>query len=706
MKKTIMFILNLAIICLLSACELANLALSPQSSKSSSDLNPEFSLPGGFYESSFDLYLVAKPETTVYYTLDGSTPTVDDEIWTGPLWIEEQWIEEQTVQIIDDSTDIPKTPISWIQSSVEKWIEPKGPIFSGTVVKAIAYDQNQNYSEVVTSTYFVSPDMKVKYTFPIMSLSMDINDLYDYEKGIHIAGKAYDPSIPQTTSNRTGNYFESGIDWEREVTVEMFSTSGLTLINQEAGIRLHGGLSRKYPIKSYRLYARSEYDEISSFNHPFFDDRALAQYKRIILRAGGQTYEYTFMGEAAAQKILEPLSLDIQYSTPVILFINGEYFGIRNIRDRYDTWYLENVYGIKRNQATILTGHAFVEDGSQIGAANYTSMYSYATTKNMSNMKNYRHIETQMDVDNFIDYYIAQLYFANQDWPQNNILYWKKNVMYQPNAPYGHDGRWRWMVYDVDAGFAASWGGNKPEINTYDQLTGKTWKTGRLFISLLENPEFKSKFAHRVETLLSTVLSSETTLGVVDEMTSAYALEMQEHINRWGYPTNYETWMFYVNRMKKFAEERPSYLREYTQSFLDINNQVLIRMRHNKDHGNVIVHGHQQTDGDQLIEVYHDLEILIEAIPFDGYRFKGWYNENNELVSIDQKTLIDPSQTIELEARFEEGNAWESVIISTQMIWTIQIILGVLVIFIIHLSTSNMMTKQKLNRFKLSKYIR
>jgi hypothetical protein len=683
MKKSIMFILNIALISFISACEFGNIVLVPKSSRLNAELNPSFSLPGGFYDSAFELELDAKPETTIYYTLDGSIPTQEDLMWNGPLWIDEMWIDDnQAVQIIDDASDIPSAPISWIRSSYDKWTEPSGDIFAGTVIKAIAFDEDDNYSEVITNTYFVAPNMSSKYTFPIVSLSTDVMNLFGYDQGINVAGKMYDETIPLTTSNRTGNYFESGIEWERPITFEMFSTHGLTLINQEAGLRVHGGLSRKYPIKSYRLYARSEYDEASRFDYPFFENRDLARFKRLILRAGGQAYEYTFMGEAAAQKILEPLDLDIQYSAPVILFINGEYFGIRNIRDRFDTWYLENQYGVSRNQSTILTGHAFVDDGSQVGAANYLSMYRYITTKNMAVMKNYRHIEKQMDIDNFIDYYIAQLYFANKDWPQNNILYWKKNVMYQPNAPYGHDGRWRWMVYDVDAGFAASWGGNTPDINSYDVLTGETWKTGRLFKSLLNNPEFRSKYAYRLETLLDSVLSTESTLSVVNEMENLYAPEMQEHIDRWGYPTTYETWEFYVDRMKTFAEERPTYLHQFTQSFLNIDDQVSIRVKHNTDHGNVFVHDHLQSDGDLLLDAYMDLNLILEASSSEGYRFLGWYDETGELISKDHHIMIEPELGLELEARFEPGNELISLFISAQFIWIFQMVLGISLIII------------------------
>ncbi len=700
MKKCILITLYIALLVMLSACEFGNTLLVPRTTKINPVYNPSFSHLGGFYETAFELDLVAQPNTTIHYTLDGSTPTQEDPIWTTAMLIDLKVIPEgQSVQIIDEASDIPQTPISYIRSSADKWTEPKGEIFSSTVVKAVAFDSRNNQSEVITQTYFVSPDMFDKYTFPIISLSTDIKHLYDYQTGINIAGQAYDENIPQTTSNRTGNYFESGQAWERPVTVEMYSRQGLSLIHQEAGLRVHGGLSRKYPIKSYRLYARSEYDEASSFQYPFFEDRELSKYKRIILRAGGQAYEYTFMGEAAAQMILKPLNLDIQYSTPIILFINGEYFGIRNVRDRYDTWYLENLYGIRRDQSTILTGHAYMEDGSQIGAANYMSMYRYATTKDMRVMRNYRHIEKQMDVDNFIDYYIAQLYFANKDWPQNNILYWKKNVSFNPNAPYGHDGRWRWMVYDVDAGFAASWGGNTPEINSYEVLKGDTWKTGKLFVSLLENPEFKSKYMYRLESLLKSTLSSQVTTDMIESMENLYAPEMQEHIDRWGYPTTYETWQFYVQRMKTFANERPAYLKTYTELFLGIDEQVGVQINHDSERGIVKVHDHLDSPGVFTLEAYLDLPLVVEATSRQGYRFTGWYDESGQLVSKNHQTHLLPYEGLELEARFESGNEFAGLLIPESISRLFQVMGGMVVVaisltMINHVLTRKAMTKQ------------
>jgi hypothetical protein len=629
------------------------------------DLNPILSHQAGFYDTSVLLEIQAKPNTIVYYTLDSSEPNQNSYLYTNPILIEEDYVsvdgEPVFIQRNNDGIPIgePSYPISMIISTSKGWIQPIEDIFKATVVKVVAYDQDLNSSMIITNTYFVDENMDERYTFPIMSISTDISNLFDYETGINVPGIFYNAELGEEgTSNRTGNYFQTGDEWEKPVHIEYFTSDGSLEFKQNAGIRVHGGLSRKYPIKSYRLYARGSYDEDSYFNYKFFEDKEIDLFKRIILRAGGQTYQYTVMGEAAAQSLLKPLDLDMQYSQPIILFINGEYFGIRNIRDRIDRYYLSTHYGMDPDDVTILTGNGYFEDGDTRGAAHYQAIYQFITLKDMSLKKNYEHVQTKIDVDNLIDYYIAELYFGNVDWPQNNILYWRKNVNYNPNAPYGHDGRWRWIVYDVDASFGASWGGFYPEIESFERLTGENWKTGKLFTSLLKNDEFKAKFIYRLMDLMDSTFEVDRATSIVNEMIDLYKPEIQEHIDRWGYPSSYATWLNYSERMVEFATRRPSHLEGQMMDYLDLRNlpkhQFIVNM--DKTMGNIKVNSLVIEDIDTYENEFYDhLMVTMEAIPKDNHRFIGWYDSNGYLMSSNKKIVITPQQAFEFEARFEVG---------------------------------------------------
>jgi hypothetical protein len=629
------------------------------------DLNPILSHQAGFYDTSILLEIQAKPNTMVYYTLDSSLPNQNSYLYTSPILIEEEYVsvdgEKIFIQKNNDGIAIPEPsyPISMIISTSKGWIPPKEDIFKATVVKVIAYDIDLNSSEILTNSYFVNENMDEKYKFPIMSISTDIHNLFDYEEGINVPGVFYDADLGEDgTSNRTGNYFQSGDQWEKPVHVEYFTSDGNLEFKQNAGIRIHGGLSRKYPIKSYRLYARGSYDEDSYFNYKFFEDKEIDLFKRIILRAGGQTYQYTVMGEAAAQSLLKPLDLDMQYSQPIILFINGEYFGIRNIRDRIDRYYLSTHYGMDPDDVTILTGNGYYEDGDTRGAAHYQAIYQFITLKDMTSKKNYDHVQKKIDVDNLIDYYIAELYFGNVDWPQNNILYWRKNVNYNPNAPYGHDGRWRWIIYDVDASFGASWGGFYPEIESFERLTGENWKTGKLITSLLKNDEFKAKFIYRLMDLMDSIFEEDRASSIVNEMIDLYKSEIEEHINRWGYPTSYATWLNYSERMVDFASKRPSHLIRQMKDYLDLNHLNTHHFTINLDStmGNLKVNSLVLEDMDIYEnDFYENLKITMEAIPKEGHRFMGWYHQSGYLMSLNHKIVITPEQPFEIEARFEIG---------------------------------------------------
>jgi len=621
-----------------------------------SDLTPTLSHEGGFYTESFWLTIIPKSNTVVYYTLDGSTPNEQSLKYQEPLLIEETWIDQHHEEVnITKSTEDILSPISFIRTSEAKWKLPQGDIFKATVLKVIAIDKvSKDISEVITETYFVADDMFERYQFPIFSLTTDNHHLYDYETGIHIPGKYYDYAQDNPSRNRTGNYFQTGDAWEKPVYVELFTNSGLKVMAQHAGLRIHGGLSRQYPIKSYRLYARREYDEKNTFDYPFFENDLQQSYKRLVLRNGGQAYQYTFFGDAFVHQLLKPLNLDIQDNLPVILFMNGEYFGIRNLRERLDTHYLNAYYRLNEHEVTMLVGHAYHEDGSKRGSLHYQTLYAYANTRDLKSDKRFSTIERWMDTDNFIDYMIAELYTGNSDWPQNNILYWRKNTSYQPHAPYGHDGRWRWMITDMDASFGISFGTNLPEVNSLERMTGDSWKTGKLFVNLLKNEQFKARFIYRYHTLMDTIFEADRVEEELDAMIALYEKEMEEHIFRYGYPASMTAWYNYTERMRTFAKERKGYVIDHLEDYFSLEQKHDLKIVFQASKGEVSFYDTINQQGLIETKVYDRLLLNLKALAKEGYYFDGWYKEDMK-ISGEETLLLRPDQAIELEARFLEG---------------------------------------------------
>ncbi len=682
MKKIHILVLMVVSLVLLSACDWLNTPLAPPVNTTPQGnplLNPTFSHQGGFYDTAIELAIFAKPNTTLYVTFDGSIPTQESMIYHAPILLEESYIVADGSEILILPDTVYEGPISMIRTTSSRWHSPKDDLFKAHTIRVLAVDLFGHASQIITQTYFVHPNIFSLYTFPIMSLSTDRQNLFDFETGINVPGVHFDTGIENERDNRTGNYFMRGDEWERPVFVEYFDLSGQRQMALDAGIRIHGGLSRKYAIKSYRLYARDSYGSISSFNYPFFDELEDDSFKRLILRGFGQAFEYTLFGEAAAHQVLQPLTLDIQQSSPIILFINGEYFGIRNIRERLDHHYLNRHYGLDPNDVTLLVGQGYLDYGQAIGSAQYMAMYHFITTKDMKNQALYRQASEQMDMDNFIDYNIAQLYFANMDWPQNNVLYWKKNVRYSPNAPYGHDGRWRWMIFDLDAGFGASWGGNRPELNSFERLTGDSWKTGQLFISLLENPEFKAKFIYRLLALSNTVFHPNRTTQIIRDMKLEYLPEIEDHIARWGFPSSYNTWDHYVTRMLTFATMRNEYFIEHMEAFFALSDQVMMRFESNPSHGTLVING-QKIASKEDLDLYSTLPIWIEAAPQKGYHLHHFINQDGTILSNQSAFLLEPNEGMHVIAIYALGDPKPNWLEATWVQETGLILTGVLIL--------------------------
>ncbi|MBN1877506.1 MAG: CotH kinase family protein [Anaerolineae bacterium] len=198
-------------------------------------------------------------------------------------------------------------------------------------------------------------------------------------------------------------------------------------------------------------------------------------------------------------------------------------------------------------------------------------MLNYIRTHDLAKPEHYRYIQTQMDVDNFMDYQIAQIYAANTNWPSDNIKFWRlRTETYEPNSPYGHDGRWRWLLYDTDVGFGLRDGAIAYEHDTLayatqaDSTVGNNpdWSTF-LLRSLLTNQEFKYNFINRFADLLNTAFLPERMTTIIQTLQQGIAPEMPEHIARWKAPSSMSNWNDQVNIMIAYASQRPTYQRQH-----------------------------------------------------------------------------------------------------------------------------------------------
>ncbi len=583
---------------------------------------PVFSEPGGFYSEPIALSITAAgPGTSVHYTLDGSEPTEQSPVYTAPIAIKDR----------SDEANL----FADIETTREGWIKPPS-VFKGTVVRAAAIAANGTKSQVVTQTYFIHPEGTDRFSLPVISLATDGRHFFDDDTGIYVPGSLYKNVVPERPWENPANYTQSGREWERPVSVEFYERDGTQGFSLNAGVRIHGGATTANPIKSLRLYFRKEYGQ-GRLNYRLFPDRDYEKFDVLVLRSSGNDHDGSLFRDALMQRLLEEghTSVDTLGYRPAVVFLNGEYWGIHNIRERADEEYIAEKYGIDPNRIDLLEFNAEPIAGD---ADHYNAMIQYLKDHDIRERQHYEYIQTQLDVDNYIDYMAAQIYYNNTDWPGNNIRMWReKTDSYSQGAAYGRDGRWRWIVFDTDFGF----GMYGKENYKHDTLAFATAQNGPdwpnpewstfLLRTLLKNDDFRERFAGRFADHLNGTFAPERVVKLIESFEQGIAAEIDEHIERWGRPYSYGHWSEHIETMKTFARERLFYVRQHLNDHLLLGGQSQLRLTGMTAGGSVKVGSMEVNGAEREWEgsYFQGVPVMLTAVPMPGYRFAGWSGDRN-----------------------------------------------------------------------------
>ena len=392
-----------------------------------------------------------------------------------------------------------------------------------------------------THSFFINPQLEKRYTFPIVSLSTDPNNLFDPERGIYVKG--------QNT-----NYSQRGRAWERVAQFEYFDLEGKRQVNQTVGIRTNGNKGRTFPQKSLLLYARGSYGK-SRIKYPFFEGKEMDSFKRIILRsASSNDWKNTMFKNEVAQRILIDMNLEHPSTQEVIVFINGEYWGIHHLNERTDEYFIRDYFDV--DNINLLTHNAQIEEGEN---QDFLNLKSYLNENDMSLNEHYEYISSHIDIDNIIDYYCAQLFLANTDWPHNNVKYWKAQ----------DGGKWRWLFFDCDECMSYEYYNLMADLIN-EQNTSQDFDEWSVFIirQLFRNNNFRVQFRRRFEILLNSTFSTPNLLQHVKEMENLYKAEVLEHQLRWNVPDNSNAWLEAVESLYAFASIRPHVMRQLLTDYL------------------------------------------------------------------------------------------------------------------------------------------
>ncbi|MFP4443316.1 MAG: CotH kinase family protein, partial [Spirochaetia bacterium] len=564
-------------------------------------LSVSFSHNGGFYDKPFELILTCPDDSAdIYYTFNGSVPDPVENsehtyLYDGPISINEDGPvpERRPEQTADIPTTIPKAEF-W------EWQPPEGELSTGTVVRAIAY-KNRPRSNVYSESYFI--DSEIRNVFPLAAVSIiaDPDNLFSHEKGIYVPGRVYEENVDYEGRwmQHPANYYER---WEVPAHIEFFEPDGFRGFAVDGGIRIHGSWSRSHPLKSLRLYARKDYDRRNYFSYPVFPEACrrnghdtISRYKRLLLRSG-QSLFGSFLQDGVSHAHIHPyVEVDLLRFRPVVHFINGEYWGLKNLRERFDRFYLEANYGIDPENAVILGGplgfEPSLEHGRPEDRRDFHDLQNYIFNNNMADDKLYQSVTEQMDIDSFIDYNVVRIYSGDTDGVTKHVAMWRLRDGNEGAGISGVDGRWRFHTWDLDNALrivdndSMTFYANdrapeehrriqaeKQRNQEEDELTevdsSKIMNVyhpqyTRLFVDLLQNRMFRRKFLNRFADLLNSVYRPEVYSETIEKAAAIIEPEIRRHIRRWGYPLSFRYWRSQVELNLEFARRRPDIQRRH-----------------------------------------------------------------------------------------------------------------------------------------------
>ena len=488
--------------------------------------------PGGFYADTVFVELQnLYPDNEVRYTLNGEEVKLDALLYNGKIML--------------TSLNLAKNRYANYDKDVA---DPGSAIPKAQVLRAQVYSCGCPASEVVSQTYYIG-DHSFTHGLPVVSIITDPNYLFDQEEGIYVAP----------------NYSERGKKSEREAHIEIFDANLNKIIDQDAGIRIHGAGSRISPQKSFRLCARASYGD-ATFSYPFFSQKQeLTEFPELLLKCLRDWTGTLFKAEMC-QYIVEDLNVDYSASETVIVLLDGEYWGVYNLRERISDKYISNNYALETSDFDLIKytrtyrgtydewnktsrdvfGGVEVENGS---IDDYAELVHFLASSDPKSSTFYEEVSRRIDVSAFIDYLISELYLANVDFIDNNVFFWK---------PKEDGALWRPIFYDLDASMANIKLNYLSEFMTrIEEEKKKPYWSSLIFSTLLDNEEFATQFSTRYYDLLRHDFSTPVIIDHIDHFYDVYQDIIPLHIYRWNSPVDLKKWQENVDVLYQFAIERP-----------------------------------------------------------------------------------------------------------------------------------------------------
>lgn len=540
---------------------------------------PQFSVHGGFFNSPQKIELSSLMGGIIHYTLDGSEPTLNSPEYTTPINIE-----------------------------------------STTVIRASIFETGLIPGRIITHTYFINEDFEDR-KLPVISIVTDPENFWGSTKGIYV--QDFKP------------------DWEVPVNIEMFENNGSdrAVFNMPAGTKINGLHSWQLPQKMLGIYFRKQYGA-TKLEYPLFLSKTRTNITDFALRASGSDWSYTLfrdkLGQSAAR---ENMDVDIMDYRSCIVYVNGEYLGIHNIREKVNKDYIVGNYGLNSDSFDMVENEDFAEQGNLDAYKSFMSLYK----KDLSAQSNYDTVAATMNIENFTDYVITQMAVGNSSI-SHNVMCWKPKDY----------GKWRWIMMDLDRGYFS------PSSRMIDFYVNQTVYP---FKSLMKNEGYVKYFGQKLADHLYTTFHPTQIKKLIDKHQKTIEAEIDRQVTRWlGTTSSYGDaipsvayWYNEVDNLRSYAEVRPQLLLDDLTNYGFEKSENLSLYVIPSNAGFLKLNGLKVPGTSWSAPYPLDLNIKLSAYNKPGFEFKGWL--------VPEDTILIPQTSVwkYLDDGTDPGTQWKDL---------------------------------------------
>jgi hypothetical protein len=639
---------------------------------------PTFSVPSGFHDGAITLAIEpANDGATIHYTLDGSYPDPDrnpaTRTYDAPLHLDDP---------TGDPLRLAAVPTSGTR--LVPWVEPS----PDDVPRAVVVRARTEGSRETAATYLIGDRHPTE--LPVLSLLTDAEHLFDPVHGIYVPGTPpalTSDEVPEAPRPHRRNHDQRGRAWERPLADDLRRAVILEHCHvevgcdhrREVGVRVHGGFTRALPQKSLRLYARNDYGE-RTFSFPFFGEDGPVGHRRLLLRNSGNDWGLTMLLDGVLHDLVAHLDLETQAYRPVVLYLSGEYWGIHNLRERYDRHYLEAVHGLDPDDLVVVDTHLQRQDGP-LGSGvtgELRDLVRWLEDADPDDPAVRARLEAAFDLDSLLDWFVVQVFTANDDAP-NNVRLWRTVSSDGEREDGLDDGRWRWLLFDLDhlggglGRHAPGLAGAVTKDEHHDLLAELVARrqvdptrfggVATLARWLVADDEVFERFAVRLADHLNTTWRPDRTLPALAGAAARIEGEIPRHAARWGAPTDVETWRGHVDELARFLEARHGVQWGQLGRWLGRPGSVQVRVEQpDPGRGTVrlnsllLAEGQPGIDDPAVFEGRYPagLTLHVRAEAAVGHRFVGWQARGLDLEDpADSHLRVALADDVVLVPRFE-----------------------------------------------------